>query len=151
MVWDVTEQDAAGGFRLGQIDRDKARARLNVNTSSTANRPSFFSLQYKEGANSTLGLEITLHEVPTDVRSYAVDCYLPQGYLDSTVDDDTVIQVPSRPLILGAYMLALNERGEELGEPGGLIEQRFLEAKDDSIQTDLDAAANLNLLDVATD
>jgi hypothetical protein len=63
--------------------------------------------------------------------------YTPQPdlALDST-DDDVEIDIPSRPIILGALFYALNERGEEIGEPGGIAEMRYTRALGAAIESD---------------
>lgn len=47
-----------------------------------------------------------------------------------------VIVAPSKPLILGAVYLALNERGEEMGEPGHVAEQKYRVALAAEIERD---------------
>jgi hypothetical protein len=54
-----------------------------------------------------------------------VRCHDPEAEIDPDTDVAREIAAPSRPLILGATYLALNERGEELGEPGSLAETRY--------------------------
>jgi len=44
--------------------------------------------------------------------------------------------MPHRPVYLGALYLALNERGEEMGEPGGKAEQRYRVALNSAIEAD---------------
>jgi hypothetical protein len=44
--------------------------------------------------------------------------------------------MPSKILVLGATMLALNERGEELGEPGNIAERKFAAALAAEIELD---------------
>jgi hypothetical protein len=42
--------------------------------------------------------------------------------------DGTEIYIPNRPIYLGALWLAFNERGEEIGEPGGIAETRYMKS-----------------------
>jgi len=62
------------------------------------------------------------------------DVYVRQRFHvpETTVDTSTSIsyefKCPLAPLRLGALYIALNERGEELGEPGGLVEKRYYAA-----------------------
>jgi hypothetical protein len=52
-------------------------------------------------------------------------------------DDATLVPVPDNPLYLGALQLALNERGEEIGEPGNVAERRYENALGAAIEADL--------------
>jgi hypothetical protein len=146
--YDVTDTNNA--FRLGEVDYSNHLGAEILGSGDTSDQPSTFSRIFWPGAGG-VGLLIQIDPIPTTVRTYSLGIYTPQAYLDSVTDDTTEVTVPSRPVILGAYMLALNERGEELGEPGGLIEQRYLEAKDSAIERDNEAPHRLNKLDVVAD
>jgi hypothetical protein len=55
--------------------------------------------------------------------------HIPEADLEvDGTTDDTEIYIPNRPIYLGALYLALNERGEEIGEPGGIAESRYIKA-----------------------
>lgn len=62
-------------------------------------------------------------------------------------DENTELQVPEVPVFEYALMLALNERGEELGEPGNVQERRFYDALHREIETDLDFEQRTNKYD----
>lgn len=51
--------------------------------------------------------------------------------------DNTVIKVPHRPVYLGALYMALNERGEEVGEPGNIAEVRYSLALSGAMEADM--------------
>ena len=53
-------------------------------------------------------------------------------------DATIVIGPPNEPVFRYALMLALNERGEEIGEPGNVAEQRYYEALSKAIEDELD-------------
>jgi hypothetical protein len=71
--------------------------------------PQYFSI-----GNSNTSGEITLDLWPIPDQAYAVkaDCVIPQADL---VNDLDVIYVPSELVIQGAYLRAINERGEDQG------------------------------------
>ena len=59
-------------------------------------------------------------------RTWATHWYIPQDTLEvDASDDNTNVLLPAVPLIAGALMLAFNERGEEIGEPGNVAERRY--------------------------
>jgi hypothetical protein len=63
----------------------------------------------------------------------------PQLAVDGTTDATEVL-LPDRPIFLLALMTALNERGEEIGEPGNLAERKFVNALSAAIERDIQAA-----------
>jgi hypothetical protein len=71
------------------------------------------------------GYSIEMQQGSSTARTWRSHWYIPQAILatDGT-DDNTVIILPERPIYLRALFTALNERGEEMGEPGGVAERR---------------------------
>ena len=95
-----------------QVDR--------VPVAITSTRPLYFGLEkYNNGTNT--GLQCILWEVPTQTRTWHLYFCNPQADL---VNDTDVMYVPWEPVEKIALDYALNERGEELGEPGTTIDQR---------------------------
>lgn len=63
--------------------------------------------------NTTTGdAKVDVYPVPDAVYNLKFETYIPQGNLTS---DGTLLQVPSEPVILGAFARALVERGEDGG------------------------------------
>jgi hypothetical protein len=60
----------------------------------------------------------------------------PELAVDGT-DDSTAVYLQERALYLGTLWLALNERGEELGEPGNATLTRYDQAKRDAMNYDI--------------
>lgn len=58
-------------------------------------------------------------------------------------DDETNVRYHSNALMLGTLWLALNERGEEIGEPGNMAEQQYQRALGDAVYTDQKVQAGL--------
>ncbi len=73
-----------------------------------------------EGVNGEWTAQFT--EAPTEDVSWRFFFKVAQDELDE--DGDGMI-VPWRPVVALATMYALNERGEEIGEPGNIAEQRY--------------------------
>jgi len=93
-----------------------------------------------EGEPSHFGIQnMTMRVYPIPDASYTITSkwYVPQAELEvDGTDDDTSITVPSSVVVLGAVYLAMNERGEELGEPGHIVERRYREALSEAILRD---------------
>lgn len=87
------------------------------NTADNQPKPIIFGLT----KNPTDGVKVELMETPTGSRTWKMYFTNPQDDLSS---DSDVLLVPSPPVIQIALDYALNERGEEVGEPGTTVEQR---------------------------
>lgn len=83
-------------------------------------------------------LKMWFSAYPSSTVSVTSYWYNPQQDLavDGTADS-TEILIPDYPVYLYALMLALNERGEEIGEPGNLAETRAMEAIASAIEADM--------------
>ncbi len=84
------------------------------------------------------GYTLTLEQASTSVRSWRTYWYVPQAELalDGTTDA-TEILLPERPIYLRTLYYALNERGEEMGEPGGVAERRASKAAAAAMELDM--------------
>ncbi|MDE2097354.1 MAG: hypothetical protein KGL39_08935, partial [Patescibacteria group bacterium] len=95
-------------------------------------RPIYFGLEkYNNGTNT--GIQAILWETPTTVRTWNLYFCNPQADL---VNDTDVMYVPWEPVEKIALSIALNERGEELGEPGTTIEDRIQQHLSEAIGND---------------
>lgn len=80
---------------------------------------------YPAEDNQTLNLEV--FPEPTVAREFRARFLTkPAEMVVDGTDDATVIFVPDRPVYHLALMYSYMERGEELGEPGGLAERRYI-------------------------
>lgn len=66
--------------------------------------------------------------------------------IDGT-DDSTPVSAPDRVVFEFALMMALNERGEEIGEPGNVAERRYVDALTKAIEDDIDFSQRTNKFD----
>lgn len=84
-----------------------------------------------------------------NARSWRTYWYIPQAdlALDGT-DDSTEIKLPARPVEMRAYFYALNERGEEMGEPGGVAETRAQVALASALETDMQVQKKSDEIDI---
>lgn len=69
------------------------------------------------------GVIVELMETPTANRTWSLRFIDPQD--DLSIDSD-VINVPYAPVVQIALDYALNERGEEIGEPGTTVQQKAM-------------------------
>ncbi|MDJ0764850.1 MAG: hypothetical protein QNJ97_17850 [Myxococcota bacterium] len=58
--------------------------------------------------------------------------------------NDDALSVPDRPVFLGAYYQAVNERGEEIGEPIQIVERRAVDALGEAIENDIPLRERVN-------
>lgn len=87
------------------------------------------------------GVEAILWPPPATSRHIRIRMWTPEAPIDADADDARTLLVPSRPLQLGALYLALNERGEELGEPGGVAERRYYDSVGIALEADVNRRA----------
>ena len=106
---------------------------------STTGRPDTFSL-----IPTSTGTKFVL-DVPSD-GTYYVYLRLHDPELEIDVDTDSArdLLAPSAPILAGALYFALNERGEEMGEPGNVAERRYINAIGTAIETDIIRATRTN-------
>jgi hypothetical protein len=117
-------------------------AALEARTPSGSGRSSGFLYQKTQDGT---GWEVILDPTPDYDYFAFFDWYVPQEDLavDGS-DDDAVLRYNTRVLRLGALFLALNERGEEIGEPGNVADLNYNKSLTDAIYNDtlLSALAN---------
>lgn len=97
---------------------------------STADYPTHISA--RKDSTNTWGIQ--LWPTPSVTGRFIRQIwYIPETELqvDGTTDA-TEIRTPNQPIYLGALWLALNERGEEIGEPGNMAEQAYVKALADA-------------------
>jgi hypothetical protein len=110
-------------------------------------RPAAFSYSPDSQNN---GVIVTFDTVPDSTYFVAMKMFTPEAELD-TSNPALVIEAPWYPVYCGALMFALNERGEELGEPGNVAETRFNAALDRAKETDLLQQARPNRFEMYRD
>lgn len=124
---------ATQGQPLWQMSWPEYQRFLNMDTSQAGN-PVAFSLR-QDGDTWTVAVWPTPNSTGGEVRML---WNIPEAVLDVDNDADSrEVLAPSRPLILGALFLALNERGEEIGEPGNMAETRYYSALLTAKETDI--------------
>lgn len=118
-----SSSDTDANIQLKLMTDDDRRYRSLLDTSEANVDPCFFSLPM---ATTGDGYMIKFWPEPDASRELRIVFWSPQAELaiDGT-DDNTEVIVPNRVVEAYAHMIAANERGEEIGEPGGLLERKF--------------------------
>jgi hypothetical protein len=134
-VYDITSGDLAQMVDFPYQDVIKARA-LNTSGTTVVKPGSFTVKTDSDGRGWTMEIPFAVTSGGT-ARSWRAYWYIPQAKLaiDGTADS-TEITLPARPLELFALYLALNERGEEMGQPGGMAATAAQDALAAAIERD---------------
>ena len=118
----------ATGNELLQV----SRAYLNRERYPTAStgEPHYYGFN---GADSSNNLKVDLSPTPSKAEVISFDMI---KYQDVLTDASTVIKIPTKPLILGAYARALAERGEDGGTQSSIAAQEAASAISQAIMMD---------------
>lgn len=120
LVFDTTSSDE---FQLNEYPFEAYTRRFKTDPDSfaTNDKPYWFAINFVGGA-----WKISFDGNPANGRTYNTYFYVPQADLSDNSDNMTV---PWRPVVHLALLYALDERGEEIGEPGSKAWRRY----DDSL------------------
>lgn len=118
----------ATGNELLQV----SRAYLNRERYPTAStgEPHYYGFN---GADSSNNLKVDLSPTPSKAETISFDIV---KYQDVLTDASTVVKIPTKPLILGAYARALSERGEDGGTQSSIAAQEAASAISQAIMMD---------------
>lgn len=118
----------ATGNELLQV----SRAYLNRERYPTAStgEPHYYGFN---GADSSNNLKVDLSPTPNKAETISFDMI---KYQDVLTNASTVVKIPTKPLILGAYARALSERGEDGGTQSSIAAQEAASAISQAIMMD---------------
>ena len=85
------------------------------------------------GADASNNLKVDLSPIPTEAQTISFDIVKYQAVLTTA---STVIKIPSKPLILGAWARAVAERGEDGGTQSSIIAEEAATAISQAIMMD---------------
>jgi hypothetical protein len=119
---DASDATMNGQMRL-MTEEDRVR-RLQQDRDLQNLEPVDFSLKLAADGDGYL---FTVWPTPAAARTVRISFWTPQAELsiDGT-DDSTEIIVPNAAVEGYAHLTASNERGEEMGEPGNVLERRYI-------------------------
>lgn len=113
--------------------------------------PTEFALRDSE---TMRGFRMRVWPTPNAEMYMKMRFHIPESSIDveEAVDPGAITtELPWRPLVLGATLYALNERGEEMGEPGGIAERRFYASLAAAKEQDLNLASRMETFDFYRD
>lgn len=145
-----TIDDALASMRAAGIalaDPETVRM-FRLYSNGVTNAPDSFAIQQHETLD---GLRLQLDVAPDKDYFLFVRFHTPEVEIDPTGMDTQSLRVPIQPLVLGTLYLALNERGEELGEAGNVAEERYRIALTAAIETDILKSSHTNIFDMYRD
>lgn len=113
-----------------------SRQQRTAGVSDTA--PRYYCFKDTDSNGDT---QITLFPTPDAAYTLTFTCIVPQGELSASSD---IIQVPSKPVVLGAYARAVAERGEDQGMLSSEIYGLFKDSLSDHIALESSRTADDN-------
>lgn len=125
-VW-VYDDDSDDSPQLPQwISPEAMREVKAMDRDNTESDASYFTVYNDLDTTPTIRKYVELYPEPTAARVLEMIFWTPPDRLEADGTTDAVqIATPDRPVFHLALMYALNERGEEIGEPGNIAEQRY--------------------------
>ena len=131
------------GDRMTMISDANRRTRQAQDSDTTVDEPWLFSI-----TNDGVDLYLDLAHKPSSVKRIKVMFKTNQTDLATDgSDDSTEVYLPWRPIMMGALSDALNERGEEIGEPGNVAERRYIAALGAALEADMAYKTTTNVYD----
>jgi len=125
-IVDVTNQ--SNGNKLVQISRQYMNS-LKYPTEA-AGEPRYYAFNGTDAYNN---LKIEVSPIPTEAQTLTFDIVKAQDNL--TLPGD-ILSVPEQPVLLGAWMRAIAERGEDGGSQTGVVAKEFIESINQAIIRD---------------
>ena len=125
-ILDVVNNDT--GIHLRQVSRQY------INTvkfpTDDAGEPLYYAFNGSDASNN---LKVDLSPVPNEAHTISFDIVKPQNDLSTAA---TVLKIPSKPVLLGAWARAIAERGEDGGTQSSLMAQEANDAIKQAIMLD---------------
>ena len=116
------------GTQLSQV----SRAYLNsiMYPTDPTGEPLYYGFN---GSDASKNLKVDLSPIPINAETLSFDIIKFQDELKTAA---TVLSVPEKPVILGAWAMAISERGEDGGTQSSMMAQESIEALKQAIMLD---------------
>jgi hypothetical protein len=116
------------GTQLSQV----SRAYLNsiMYPTDPTGEPLYYGFN---GVDASKNLKVDLSPIPINAETLSFDII---KYQDDLTEAATVLSVPEKPVVLGAWAMAISERGEDGGTQSSLMAQESIEALKQAIILD---------------
>lgn len=134
MAFDITDGEERQLYDMPLSELNRIR---NTWSGTVPDSPAPQEFAIKPDADGR-GYTLSLLYASNTARSWRTYWYAPQAELavDGTADS-TQILLPERPIYLRALWIAANERGEEMGEPGSVLQKQALDAAAAAMELDM--------------
>ena len=116
------------GTHLVQVSRQYINS--TKYPSSNSGEPSYYAFN---GADSSNNLKVDLEPIPNTAQTISFDIV---KYQDELTLATTVLKIPEKVVIIGAWMRAVAERGEDGGTQSSVIAMEYKEVLNQSIMVD---------------
>lgn len=143
-AWIFDDSNDPEGEPMFYLDPSEYYRRYQADRALTNDKPQWFTLE-KDTDNDELVMR--LWPEPSASKYIRIRFNTPEAELDPTTDAAVEIKMPARLVRLGALEMALNERGEEIGEPGNQAESRYEAAKGAAIEEEMRIRERAGYLD----
>jgi hypothetical protein len=145
MAFDITDGEERQLFDYPLIERNRIRDTWNGTPDDQATPQAFAIQPDADGRGYTLALVYGSNTA----RTWRTYWYAPQAELavDGTADSTNIL-LPERPIRLRALWLAANERGEEMGMPGSILETQATNAAAAALELDMQVNKKSDISDM---
>jgi len=116
------------GYQLTQVSRHYLNS-IMYPTDPTG-EPTYYGFN---GADTSNNLKVDLSPIPTAVQTISFDIV---KYQDELTEADTVIKIPNKPVVLGAWARSIAERGEDGGTQSSIAAQEATNSLNQAIMID---------------
>jgi len=116
------------GYQLTQVNRSYLNSIMYPN--DPTGEPTYYGFN---GADSSNNLKVDLSPIPTAAQTISFDIV---KYQDELTEAATVISVPNKPVVLGAWARAIAERGEDGGTQSSIAAQEATNSLNQAIMID---------------
>lgn len=152
LVFDTTSPTTSGFFPLYEMPLPLLLFNIKNTNQQQVQQPQFFGIGVGNPDNAQADTnEVVLYVYPpvNTARTIAVTLAVPQSDFSSGLVDssnNTIVTVPTYPIIVGLQWMTREERGEELGPSSAFSEEKYREVLDDAVG--LENAEQGNTLDL---
>jgi len=116
------------GYQLTQVNRSYLNSIMYPN--DPTGEPTYYGFN---GADASNNLKVDLSPIPTEAQTISFDIV---KYQDELTEAATVISVPSKPVVLGAWARSIAERGEDGGTQSSIAAQEATNSLNQAIMID---------------
>ena len=116
------------GYQLTQVNRSYLNSIMYPN--DPTGEPTYYGFN---GADASNNLKVDLSPIPTEAQTISFDIV---KYQDELTEAATVINIPNKPVVLGAWARAIAERGEDGGTQSSIAAQEATNSLNQAIMID---------------